>query len=107
MNQQQIAKQTLMAQHQITAQLAEVYTGAWATFRKIMKEDGTEEMLVSVVNTLLDLMAKENIGALMAAQIKSEELETQAGKLLVMAATVEILLGKFSAGQQISVIQLT
>lgn len=107
MNQKQIAQQAMQAQAQVTAQVAEVYTGAWATYRKLLQEDNNLEMLVTVVNLLLSIMKDQKVGVMMAAQIKSEELETEAAKMLVMAAAVEILLGKLQPGQQIGVEQLS
>lgn len=106
MNQEQIAKQAMMAQLQATALVAETYTGAWGTWRKIMAEEDNNDIIISVINLLLVMMEKQSINVLEAAHIKSTELETPAGKMLVMAATVEILLGKFQPGQVVTVEQL-
>lgn len=71
-----------------------------------MAEEGNNEILTPVINLLLEMMEKQAINVLEAAHIKSTELETPAGKMLVMAASVEILLGKFQPGQVVSVEQL-
>ncbi|MDP2188548.1 MAG: hypothetical protein Q8J69_07685 [Sphingobacteriaceae bacterium] len=103
MDQKTIIHNAIMAQSQATAQVAETYTGAWLTWRKLLAQENNLHMLADVVNTLLEVMQADKVNALTAAARKSIQLETDSGKLLVMAAACEILVGKFIPGQQITV----
>lgn len=102
MDQQTIIRNAIMAQEQATAQVAEVYTGAWLTWRKVLAEDNNHQIMVDVINTLLEVMSKNKVNALTAAAQKSIELESEGAKLLVMAAACEILVGKLQPGQEIT-----
>jgi hypothetical protein len=59
-------------------------------------------LLTQVVNTLLRRMERDKVPVLTAARAAMAELRTQSGKLMVMAAAVDVAFNNYKPGTEVA-----
>lgn len=87
-----------------TEEESKLYMRAYQSVMQQLESEKATSLLLSVVNTMLERMAKDGLEVHTASVAMIREMKAERSKFFVMAAAVDIALNDRKAGERVAVL---